>query len=122
MVEFQRLEIRIRPPAVYYFLLFLFPGTLLESPLPPSPLLLLLPLLLQVANVPTDSVDLYDRRRLPLFFFLLDLLLFTSRSMAKVTSRRSLCRDEDVILKKFPDRVIVLELLWLLLFWLPINY
>lgn len=65
MVEFQRLEIRIRPPRLSSTtsFLFLIPGTLLEStPLP------LLRLLLQVANVPADSVDLYDRRRLPLFF------------------------------------------------------
>lgn len=71
-------------PPSYHFLLFLVSTTLLDSrrhlllpPPPPPPL----PLpLLQVAGVPADSVDLYNRRRLSLSFsffpFDLVLLLF----------------------------------------------
>lgn len=66
---------------------------------------LLLLLLLQVADVPADSVDLYNRRRSSFSFFFLCRPFFVSRSrsMVKVASRRSLSRDEDVILEEFSD-------------------
>jgi len=90
MLEFQRPETGIRPPSIYRFLLF--PALRWSAHLPPRPPLLLL---VQVADVPADSVHLYDRGRSFFFSFPLPIVspcISISFGGAKLTSRRSLSR------------------------------